>query len=800
MFRSTVARRAGTLRAAIAGFALLSVAQFAHATTWTCVTSADLTTALGSSVLGDTIVLTSPNTFTGTFTLPNKTTGTGWITVQSSALASLPAPGVRVATTDATNMPKIQAPSGSQSSLAIDTASGAHHFKFLGVEFLSMASNADETIIVQLGHNDSTQTTLAQCPHDLIFDRCLAHTNSSSQTTRRAFALNCGYTEITNSRIYDIKEPLTTTSDSQAVAIANGPGPFTVSNCYLEAASETILIGGVPLNIPNLIPSNLTVTRNYIAKPLAWETQSWNVKNLFELKAGQHVSLDGNRLENCWNQAGSFYGTAISIKKIAQPDQGNTWTITDDVHLNNNVVSNVGIGLALAGSTEADGSWTVAGWPKNVTFHNNLVDKITATDQVPGNKGMFLQHTSGDFNTHIDHNSVFGDFLSTNSSRIFDIGTAVSGPYSGYSFTNNIVQKGQYAFKTPNGDNQLGFNYYFTDAGVPSAVYKKNVTKGVVSSDMINATHGRTYPGDWDLSPFLNTGLAFPSSLTTVLVNPTTPGSNYAGYKVLGWDQATNFTTYPYHNSGTDGKDIGCDIDYVNSCTSGCVSGVWSNAEADSIDYTGTLGGQNGGWGFGTNGWVTSSGFSSPVIATGSLSYTDGTRSITTRGNMLQPAVTNQAYRNFPSTITTAGQTIWVSFRANNTGTGTLPTNHAGFQLCDAVNGGATNYIFLGKPGFSATNWGVDHNGTVVQKAGAVTTADRNAFLLYKLVFTGTQLTVSMWINPPLTEVQLPAPAISQSFAHTTNIASMYFGTGTNAANYQFDEYRMSPVFTDVAK
>jgi len=794
MFRSTIAHRARTVRIAVAALALLSAGQIARATTYTPATSADLTSALSSCVLGDTIILNAGTTYTPSgssgFLLADKGAGTSYITIKSSALASLPAPGVRVATTDATNMPKIQALSGSTGNYALNTSGAAHHFKIIGVEFLSMSSNADQTVVIEVGQNDSTQTSLAQCPHDLVFDRCLVHTNTSAQTSRRGFALSCGYIEIINSRVYDFKEPLTTTSDSQAIAISNGPGPFVVSNCYLEAASETVLIGGVPLHIPNLIPSNLSVTRSHLNKPLAWQSQSWNVKNLFELKAGKYVSLDGNRLENCWNQAGSFFGTAISIKRIAQPDQGNTWTETDNVQLNNNLVTNVGLGIALSGSTETDGTWTNLGWPKNVTLHNNLFDKITGTDTWSGNKGHFIDQGSGDVNSHIDHNSVFGNFITTNGSRILDMINSASGPYAGYVFSNNVVQKGQYGFKNPTGDNELCFDNRFT-----SPVYKKNVTKALASSTMLP-----NYPGDWDLSPFLNTGLAFPADFSTVLVNATTPGANYAGYKVLGWDQPTNFTTYPYHNSGTDGKDIGCDIDYVNSSTSGCVGGVWADAAADSIEYTGSLGGQNDGFGFGSNGWVQSSGLTNPALGTGSLTYTDGTRSITTKGNMIQPAVNSQAYRNFPSAITTAGQTIWVSFRANNTGTGTLPSNHAGFQLCDATNGGGSNYIFLGKPGFSATNWGFDHAGTWVQKAGTVTTADRNAFLLYKLSFTGTQVTISMWINPPLTEVALPAPAVTGTYAHTANIASIYAGVGANAANYQFDEFRMSPVFTDVAK
>src|SRR2546430_6954875 len=79
-------------------------------TTFAPTTSAAFASALTSAQLGDTINLQAGTTYTGQFTLPNKTTGSGWITIQSSALASLPGAGERVAPSDAVNMPKLVAP------------------------------------------------------------------------------------------------------------------------------------------------------------------------------------------------------------------------------------------------------------------------------------------------------------------------------------------------------------------------------------------------------------------------------------------------------------------------------------------------------------------------------------------------------------------------------------------------------------------------------------------------------------------------------------------------------------------
>src|SRR5215213_4865239 len=79
-------------------------------TTFQPLDAAAFIAALNNSQLGDTIILKAGTSYTGQFTLPNKTTGTGWITIQSSALASLPAAGVRVSPSNAVNMPKLVAP------------------------------------------------------------------------------------------------------------------------------------------------------------------------------------------------------------------------------------------------------------------------------------------------------------------------------------------------------------------------------------------------------------------------------------------------------------------------------------------------------------------------------------------------------------------------------------------------------------------------------------------------------------------------------------------------------------------
>ena len=101
--------------------------------TITVAADGDLQDALNRAQLGDTLVLQAGATYTGPFKLPNKSRGSGWVYVRTSAYGRLPAPGTRVGLADAVSMPKIVGTS--RGGGAIVTAASAHHFRFVGIEF-----------------------------------------------------------------------------------------------------------------------------------------------------------------------------------------------------------------------------------------------------------------------------------------------------------------------------------------------------------------------------------------------------------------------------------------------------------------------------------------------------------------------------------------------------------------------------------------------------------------------------------------------------------------------------------------
>ena len=74
----------------------------------------------------------------------------------------------------------------------------------------------------------------------------------------------------------------------------NGPGPYLIENNYLEAAGENVMFGGTDPSIPNLVPSNITIRRNLISRPLAWMSQ---------VVDGEEPDRVQERRRTCWSRA-----------------------------------------------------------------------------------------------------------------------------------------------------------------------------------------------------------------------------------------------------------------------------------------------------------------------------------------------------------------------------------------------------------------------------------------------------------------------------------------------------------------
>jgi hypothetical protein len=372
----------------------------------------DLQAAIDAARPGDTILLQQGAVYEGGLILPAKG-GNEYITIRSAASdAYLPGDGVRITPAYAGQLPKIQG--GTAGLPAIMTAPGAHHWR---LQFLELVDTWPYGDILALGDGSGEQWSLSTVAHDLVVDRVYIH-GVSGQEQKRGIALNSASTTIKDSYIADIR---LSNGDSQAIAGWNGPGPYTITNNFLEATGENFLLGGSDPAIYNLVPSDIVFRHNTVRKNPAWRAQGYVVKNLIEFKNAQRVTIDGNILEYNWS--GGQSGHAIVLTPRNQ-DGGAPWSVVQQVQITNNVIRHVSGVLNVLGTDYRYQTQPLT----DVLFRNNLVVDLSAANW--GGAGQLLL-TSGGRNLTLDHNTVFTDGTS--------VVYADGDPVTGFTFTNNIL-------------------------------------------------------------------------------------------------------------------------------------------------------------------------------------------------------------------------------------------------------------------------------------------------------------------------------------------------------------------------
>lgn len=469
--------------------------------------------ALNRARPGDTLVLQAGAVYVGPFTLPVKS-GAEFITVQSSRVGELPE-GVRVSPSQSPLFAKLQ--SATNGEAILKTQAGAHHYKFIGIEFST--TNAKVLVYDLLRFGDTAQTSLASVPHHLVIDRCYIH-GFATQEVQRGISLNSAETAVINSHISDIHGR---GYDTQAICGWNGPGPFQIINNYLEGAGENVMFGGADPKITNLVPSDIEIRRNHFFKPLSWKKgdpsfvplpplpgsslDHWSVKNLFELKNARRVVIDGNVFENNWIDAQAGRAILFTVRN----DGGTApWSIVEDITFTNNTLKNSPAGVSLLGKDDLHPSQQ----SRNLKVINNLF--------VEGLEGAWLTMT-GFHHAAFEHNTHFqgGNIMSLYGS-----------PSLGFIYRNNLTVRGPNGygvFGDSEGEGRRGLDRY-----CPGAIFAGNI---------IAAANQNIYPS----------GNFYPAALAGVQLGPD--------YRLL--------PTSPFKNKGTDGKDPGADMTALEAAQAG---------------------------------------------------------------------------------------------------------------------------------------------------------------------------------------------------------------------------------------
>jgi hypothetical protein len=462
----------------------------------------NLQAALDRAEPGDVILLEAGASFTGNYTLPKKANATAWVTIRSSAPdAQLPAAGTRATPNDAPRFAKLLTPNADP---VIKTAAGAHHYRFIGIEFAVASATTITYDLIQLG--SGSQTSLNDVAHDLILDRCYVH-GHPTVNLRRGIALNSARTAVIDSYIAECHEQ---GADSQAICGWNGPGPFKIVNNYLEGAGENVMFGGADPKIANLVPADIEFRHNHCLKPLAWKKndpsfagRGWSIKNIFELKNARRVLVDGNIFENNWVDAQNGFSILLTVRN----QEGTApWSVVEDVTFTNNVVRHVAAAINILGRDNNNESQQV----QRIKLQNNLIYDVGGKQW--GGNGVFLQ-ISETRNVTVDHNTVMhkGNIIT---------GHGIAN--EAFVFTNNLLPHNEYGVIGDGvGPGNATLSKYFSNL-----TFKKNAIAGGRST---------LYPPD----------NFFPATLEDI-------GKDGPQFSL---SQSSSLK-----KAGTDGRDIGCDL------------------------------------------------------------------------------------------------------------------------------------------------------------------------------------------------------------------------------------------------
>jgi hypothetical protein len=485
----------------------------AGAASRTVAAGGDLQGALNQAQGGDTITIAAGAQFTGHFTLAPNQSGK-WITIQSSAMSSLPGTGQRVTPAQAKYMPKLITPDNIPLFII---PSGANYYRIQGIEF-TVVSGVYANDLIQSGTGQ--EVVASQLPQNIDFDRDYIHGDPVSGG-KRGIALNSATTTIENCYFAAFTSNW---QDTQAIEGWNGSGPFTIQNNHLEAGTEIVAFGGATPAISGLIPSNITIQNNEFYKPTSYFTGSsdyagvrvW-AKNHIELKNAQNVTIQNNTFTNNFLQADQLGFTLVF--NVRDEDGTAPWATVSNVTVTNNTFQHVAAGVLFMGH-DGDGGGTAG----NFKLQNNLWTDMG----VFGGDGRMYEVLNGVAGIIVDHDTAFPNAF---------VLVFAEGASSGVRVTNSIYTTGWgVAGDGSNGAEGAMVGYDNDGSFSNSAVIGGNA-------------------GNYRGAHFGN--LSFPANTGQV------------GFVSMAAGNYNLSSTSPYHAMATDGKDMGASFNNGSTAPTG---------------------------------------------------------------------------------------------------------------------------------------------------------------------------------------------------------------------------------------
>lgn len=564
-------------------------------------TLSDLSVAGVAAVCGDVIELTAGITIAVNYVLPLKACdSTHWLTIRSSGMSSFPAESLRatpcywgVASLAGRPSYPCSVPTKYGATLQGLTTgnkqpfaftSGSKYIRIEGIEF-----SADPTNTGVITPLIVTDTGVASGLDHVILDQTWCHGNELDEVQRCTILVNSNHISFVNSYLNNFHCISVTGHCSDAQALTSGTGgsstdgTYKVYNNFLEASGENFLTGGTG---GSSTPFDFEFRQNHFFKPLTWNSAdvSYNggsgghafiVKNIFEVKNGTRMLVEGNVLENNWSGF-SQVGEAITITPANQ--SGNCPTcFASNLIFRYNKIRDVLQVFQIANPVTNGTIKAAAG--NSYIFHDNVADNVDAANACGAgcsstNLGAATAYSgrellSGDplvmHDVKFDHNTIVIATVTPSgtwpvNSMLLDgpSGTALQDKFTS---TNSIFTAGANAvgsvFGAPggcaNGQAMSSLTNWLNACWITWTFDHNAIVGGIHSGWNFPSNGGVAFPVTYNDLGFvnLNNGSGGDYRLCTGVNLPAAPCAGASAY----------------HNAASDGKDIGADVATVNSIT-----------------------------------------------------------------------------------------------------------------------------------------------------------------------------------------------------------------------------------------
>jgi len=534
----------------------------------------DFQAALDKAYCGDTIELAAGATFFGRFVLPaRKCDDAHWIVIRtSSSDTALPAEGQRLTPCYAgvASLPgrpdyacanpqevlaTIENNTGSAGPIVFDD--GANHYRLVGLEITRTAGLRGISSLVSVVPNGGA--------HHIVIDRSWLHGTVHDDVQTGISLTGTSTVAVVDSYFSDFHctQIVGSCTDAHAVGGGNGDrqdGPFKIAGNFLEASGEAVMFGG---GAATKTPADVEIRRNHFFKPWTWmpgnpqfvggkENRPFVVKNHLELKNAARVLIEANLMENNWGGfTQSGYGIVLDPKSQHTQHNGNVCPKCQvtDITIRYTRVSHAGNGIQMVTSisgNKGNGGPALAG--ERWSIHDIVLDDINK--KYVGGGNVFLVANGwrkNPINTiTINHVTAFPDA----DAHLLMLGNSKTDPQMfGFVFTNNLIGTGRFPVWNSGGGRSS-----CAAKGTPKQKVTKCFNTYKFANNALIGTPDAFPPSSWP------SGNYFPANADKAGVVDYNQGVD-GDYRLRA--------NSPYKNSGTDGRDLGADIDGLEAALAG---------------------------------------------------------------------------------------------------------------------------------------------------------------------------------------------------------------------------------------